>query len=341
MSPSSRPMTRQATMTIWIGSWSKLECIEVSAECSIGNARTERWYIGSYTRLIYLFGIVPLSSLLLLLFIAVLPPLIWPLPESTHFPSIPNFPFPYPEVLTSIALWSLSHTIHVPLYTFFAFLAPANTHAATVLATTVHVICTNVFRLSACALLQMRHEMDYLLPTWRDPAFERIIWLAVGWSAAEVAVSVCQGYEMIGLYKDVVVPEGREGEVLAAVEDGAASPLNGSGFLLEDQNTMMDGGPKPTITALVDQDLDHLLAFKAREEVEEVYGMPAIVGPILYSRRILLNRIYRKYLCLYQRCSESTPSSSPSDSTSYSQPHISPPRSPSRITRTPPDRTSP
>ena len=240
-------------------------------------------YRGSYARLVAMYTLVPLASAVLLLLIAFVPQVIWPLPESTQYPSPPHFPSPLSELLLSIALWSLSHTIHLPIYTLFATLV-SSTDAASLLVTVTHVILTNLLRLSAPVILRIRHDMDWPLPTWQDPAFLRVIWLAVGWSAAEVVVGVWQGYEMIALYKDALVPEGREAELLSAAEERVSSPveINGSGFL--DTMSLIAQRPKVAlgIDAQVEQDLDRLLAIKAREEVEEVYGMPAIVSPACF-----------------------------------------------------------
>jgi hypothetical protein len=167
--------------------------------------------------------------------------------------------------------------------------------------------------------------MDYPFPTWLDNSFQREIWIAIGWSVAEVGVSVAQGYEMIGIYKGVMVPAGRETEfltgwkVMCAGGSGSGSlpgpsespvPLERSGYFeeLEDvqrhmphrvDNTELNIVEEDAEVAIglrrrylgrstsaaairlqLEQDLDQLLALKAREEVEEVYGIPAIVCSI-------------------------------------------------------------
>jgi hypothetical protein len=44
--------------------------------------------------------------------------------------------------------------------------------------------------------------MDYPFPTWRDFAFRRVWYLAIGWCAVETFVGVAQGYEQI--YRNVL-----------------------------------------------------------------------------------------------------------------------------------------
>jgi hypothetical protein len=63
---------------------------------------------------------------------------------------------------------------------------------------------------------------------YRAPAFRRLWWFALGWSLAEVAVGIVQGYEMLALYRDVLVPEGRARELAAATLSARArAPKNG------------------------------------------------------------------------------------------------------------------
>ena len=168
--------------------------------------------------------------------------------------------------------------------------------------------------------------MDYPFPTCLDNSFQRVIWIAIGWSIAEIGVSIVQGYEMIGIYKWVIVPPGRESEFLTGWKDmcaGEPSPGPGpsdshgtlarSGYLDDseemrwaqptslhsannsDINIIQEDGEvevglrrrflrnavnAAAVRLQLEQDLDQLLALKAREEVEEVYGMPAIVSYI-------------------------------------------------------------
>jgi hypothetical protein len=289
------------------------------------------------------FSIVPVSSLLLLILLAVLPPLIWPLPPGIHFPSYRNFPFPLPELLTSISLWTLSHTLRVPIYSLFFFLAPISSPVAVsaFLTTITHVLLTNFLRLSSFALLQVRHEMDYPLPTCLDNSFRRVIWIAIGWSIAEVGVSVVQGYETLALYKGVMVPPGRENEFLRGWKDenagfrpeiGASSnswTMEHSEYFEEPEEAhnraatgelhipVLDAelaagsrrqylyrtASAAAIRLQLEQDLDQLLTLKAREEVEEVYGVPAIVClyPLLLVRPnlILKNLVARQKIPVF------------------------------------------
>ncbi len=129
----------------------------------------------------------------------------------------------------------------------------------------------------------------------------------MGWSFAEVAVGVAQGYETLALYRDVLVPEGRAREVAAvAMANAVPAPKNGGATNASPLRTMderrwesmsrcEDGGtvnevvespvrryPRPAseveIQLEVDKDFDELVAIRAREELEELYGFPAVVS---------------------------------------------------------------
>jgi hypothetical protein len=154
--------------------------------------------------------------------------------------------------------------------------------------------------------------------TFYAPAFGRVWWLALGWSLAEVTAGVVQGYKTIALYRDVLVPEGEARELVAsAVAVGTGALKNGgsdsaSSRLRESLSRGEDGGPAVEVAESpvrsreqqqqqqqesyrsslvasseandaeirleVDKDFDALLALKAREELEELYGFPAIVS---------------------------------------------------------------
>jgi hypothetical protein len=140
-------------------------------------------------------------------------------------------------------------------------------------------------------------------------------WLALGWSLAEVTAGVVQGYKIIALYRDVLVPEGDARELVASAIAATTGTLKNGGSdsassrLRESLSRGEDGGPavevadspvrsreqqlqeshRSSLAATsessdaeirleVDKDFDALLALKAREELEELYGFPAIVS---------------------------------------------------------------
>jgi hypothetical protein len=141
-------------------------------------------------------------------------------------------------------------------------------------------------------------------------------WLALGWSLAEVTAGVVQGYKTIALYHDVLVPEGDAREFVASVVAVGTGALKNGGSdssrLRESLSRGEDGGPAAEVAESpvrsrelplpqrqeshrsslvasseandaeirleVDKDFDALLALKAREELEELYGIPAIVS---------------------------------------------------------------
>ena len=152
--------------------------------------------------------------------------------------------------------------------------------------------------------------------TFYAPAFGRVWWLALGWSLAEVTAGVVQGYKTIALYRDVLVPEDEARELVASAaavatgasrnggSDGASSRMRGSFSRGENGGSAVEVAESPVrsreqqqwheshrsslvasseandadISLEVDKDFDALLALKAREELEELYGYPAIVS---------------------------------------------------------------
>lgn len=245
---------------------------------------------------------MPLTSLLVWLLAAFVPPLIWSTDAPTT-PPVPYFPTPLPELLLSIALFALSHSLNPYL---FALASALFSHqlSANVLGTTLHVLLRNALRLSPFPLLHLAVPKDDAA-LYRAPAFRRLWWFALGWSIAEVTVGIVQGYETLALYRDVLVPEGRARELAAtalsrAPKFGAATSLSPPRAreerVWESMSRAEDGAtvsevigspvrPHPMTTNgvniqvdEVEKDFDELVAVKAREELEELYGFPAIVS---------------------------------------------------------------
>lgn len=250
---------------------------------------------------------MPVTSLLVWLLAAFVPPLIWPSDAPTT-PPVPYFPTPLPELLLSISLFALSHLLNPYLFAIAGALLP-HPISASILGTALHVLLRNALRISAFPLLRLAVPEGTAM--YRAPAFRRLWWLALGWSFAEVAVGIVQGYETLALFRDVLVPEGRARELAAAaLSTGVraskivnASPARAWDERLRESMSRGEDGatvsevnespvrryPRPTsgvdIQLEVDEDFDELVAVKAREELEELYGFPAIVS-LGYFRKI-------------------------------------------------------
>ena len=246
---------------------------------------------------------MPLTSLLVWLLTAFIPPLIWPTVAPTT-PHVPYFPTPLSELLLSVSLFALSHSLNPYLFALAGALFP-HPLSASIIGTTLHVLLRNALRVAAFPLLQLAVPDGAAMSSAH--AFRHLWWFALGWSFAEVAVGIVQGYETLALYRDVIVPEGRAREVAAAaLLTGARVPKNGGATSpsptrarderLWESMSRGEGGAAvsevigspvrqfPTTTngmdiqLEVDKDFDELVAIKAREELEELYGFPAIVS---------------------------------------------------------------
>lgn len=290
-----------------------------------------------------------MSSLATFVFLAYLPTIVYPLPHNhkSTYPYSEYLPFPIAELLVSISLWSLTHLSRVPFYSasflLISSLIPRwQEEITTVLSTALHTTLTAFLRLSAFAVLLIPHYMLYphtpgpdseTYTTWRDPAFRRVWWVALGWAAAEVVVGITQGFAALALYKDALVrPEEEEG-ILKTIgtpdhlrdisphtittSSGVSHPQNASSSAVDVElranlrNREGNGRLGDAIRTQVDRDLDMLLVIKEREELEEVYGMPVIVS--LYRAlsyiSLMSSLSYSASLYLYHVFSASTPSS--------------------------------
>ncbi|KAG1856722.1 hypothetical protein F4604DRAFT_1206602 [Suillus subluteus] len=251
-------------------------------------------YIGSYSRLLLLNAFVPIFAIVIFTVLALLPDLAWPIADfPSSYPS--SFPFPLPEILISSAFFSLAHLLRIPLFSLASFLLPSE--SASLASTFIHVLITNGLRLAALVVLQVRHTMDYPAPTCQDPAFRTVWWLSLNF--AEVLAAIVQGYEQLALYRDVMVPEGRETEFLERLKSGS---LNESDPALENphspqqeretfENGLEDGEVR-SVESRIDRGLEKLLVIKMRDELEEVYGVPVIKIPVFVSCLQRFNSIF-------------------------------------------------
>ncbi len=163
-----------------------------------------------------------------------MPVLAFPSRVDSTYPYPPYLPYPLPEVSTAAALWSLAYLLRDPLYAtciFLASLVPSPSHRFSSLipfltssfSAILQSASTLFLRQLAVPILIVPHysseHSDFLrpllfeglwahkhhFPTWQDVAFRRVWWIALGWAMAEAVVGIKQGYENIGLYKDVLV----------------------------------------------------------------------------------------------------------------------------------------
>ena len=159
----------------------------------------------------FLYTVVPLTTLLSFICLALVPALATQTPSL--FPYPPYLPFPILEALTATALWSLSYLLREFLYAtalfVVSFLSSSSTIIITILSATLQTISNLLLRQITIPILLIPYyspnNFAQQYPTWKDDAFKRVWWVALGWAAAEAVVGVKQGYESIALYKDVLV----------------------------------------------------------------------------------------------------------------------------------------
>ncbi|TFY67414.1 hypothetical protein EVJ58_g1633 [Rhodofomes roseus] len=260
-------------------------------------------FAGSYRQKVALYTFVPLSSLLVFVLFAFLPLLVWRSdpPSDSSYPKY--FQSPVPEFLVSISLWILSHHLRLPLFTITSSLLKSPIWN-TLLFNVLHVLLSQLLRLSAFPILSIRHKMDYPLPTWKDPAFSRVWWIGLGWGLADVAVGITQGYEQLVLYREVMVPEDKVRDVLVRWKSGLSGLGGGRRASSDDalplspraaearengENAAKPRSLEDAIKLAVDKDLEEIVRLKDREELEEIYGVPPIVShPFVWHACVLL-----------------------------------------------------
>lgn len=246
----------------------------------------EGLYRGSYRRLLALYTLVPLTFIVVFTLLAVLPTIAWPIDITqlpSPFPYPPYLPYPVPEFLLSIALWSLSYLLRDPLFAFVAFLTSAfdalPTATPIVLSTASYSFLSLLLQQCAIPLLLIPYYMYNDHPTSEDPAFRRVWWIALGWAAAEAVVGIQQGYEAITLYRDVLVSVHRSH--FGNGSTGSPRKLDNDDFRLPVIRSPINTSPR--LTPAAGSSATDLLN---RGFEDEVYEQPAdVVGD---ERQLLL-----------------------------------------------------
>jgi hypothetical protein len=295
---------------------------------------------GSYFQLLGLYSLTPLFTLLVFIFLAILPIIAYPLPpdasRNISYPYASCFPFPLPEVITATAFWGLAYLFHSPTFSFFFFVLPRVPILALALSSLSLSVVVITLRQAIVPILLIPQTAVFDHPTWHDIAFRRVWWLALGWAAAEAVVGIKQGYEGITLYRDVLVSVRRvlpalggnskfysthmsryggvghdsstQHEASRYLEDSVGSLNTERRPLLErlpsvaSSTSQSDAQLRDAIEAAVERDVDELIAIRRREELEDLYGMPFIVStsPSFISPRLI--PIFLKRIPVFISC---------------------------------------
>lgn len=280
-------------------------------------------YRGSYYRLLALYTLAPLISLVTFTFFAVLPRILY---RSTFsiYPYSSLLPFPFPEILTSISLWSLAYISRENICSLIIHLSDCfPTPIPVLLSTSLHSTLSLLLQQIALPLLLV--SLDNTAPSARitvtNPAFIRVWWIALGWALSESVVAVKQGYDNIALYRDVLVTVHNQSDTEAHPESTMKEPASSpdstptcrgdsASPTMLDLHDYNDNGENPEFEERderrpllssrssighimcvvdedfklqVDQDINELIALKNREELEEMYGIPMIRIPVFIS----------------------------------------------------------
>ncbi|KLO18654.1 hypothetical protein SCHPADRAFT_924919 [Schizopora paradoxa] len=275
--------------------------------------------IFAYRRTYRLFAIVPFFSVLLFVVLALLPTMIWPRKSWQPQQDSPRL---FSSFLLSAALWSLSYVLRVPLHNavsfvltkVFAFLyrlAPSLCNGLDTTVTSIHailfVILQELLRLSSFVILSLHwHQVPSSLAKLdeahfyaKDAVFREVWFIGLAWAAAEVGAGIAQGYENLALYDE---------EALFGVTEVYEDDF-GNGIKLGSPTRNNDVEERPASKSSIDRlldcrpcapselsersiDLDNAITqltyVKAREDLEDVFGMPFIDVPVFVT---LLQRV--------------------------------------------------
>ncbi|KAK0483035.1 hypothetical protein EDD18DRAFT_1176760 [Armillaria luteobubalina] len=153
-----------------------------------------------YNRHVRLYTLlVPLGTLCSFA-LSLIPLFLLPLPPKNE---LSEMTFPVPEILTSVALCSLSY--HLPESTNILLWA----------------VLRSALLFAAPMLLGVLHQADYAIPTIRDTAFLRIWVVGLAWAATDAFVGIRNAYKSFRLYSPL--EEKEQEELLSRQEDGSSS----------------------------------------------------------------------------------------------------------------------
>ncbi|KAF7297383.1 hypothetical protein MIND_00971800 [Mycena indigotica] len=251
---------------------------------------SEGLYRGSYKRLVLLYTLAPLTIIVTIALLAFLPQIAYhDHKKDNDYPYPALLPYPIPEILLPAALFALTHLLR-PTLSAIPNLLISESLTATLISTVLTSILSTFARLISLCFLLIQSYAKYKQPTWHDPAFIRIWWAGLGWAAAEGVVAVAQGYSGLALYRDVLVtspiassgvatPDSTEQQLSASVERTPLLPRRTSSYQSSIPHPMNSSTILTDPDTELENDLDQLLALKARDELEDVLGLPLVYIP--------------------------------------------------------------
>ncbi|KAI0028579.1 hypothetical protein K488DRAFT_73667 [Vararia minispora EC-137] len=251
-------------------------------------------FIGSYDHLVRLWAFVPLSTVLALALLA-------PIPALFRTPA-PPAPFPFSELLIGAALWTLAHQLRPPLYAALASVAaPLPAHILAALAALTHAALRSALRVAGVVALRITGAASV-----DNAAFARVWAFALGCAAADAIAGTAQGYAQLALYSDVLVARTDARALVAAWLRGRsaskarahardASSTSPAGAELRRPLRVVRQNSAAGARLELERELDALVAFKAREELEELYGMHVVHIPVFV---VCLLRVASLFLLL-------------------------------------------
>lgn len=227
--------------------------------------------LDSYKRTIFLYSAVPITAFLAIFFFIVLHRYLWP--SSTGSTTRGTYIM---VAFLGASIWTVSFALRVPLYLLSTQLCRTIPSSIPFVSMFLQVLSEESLRLSSIILAQI-HVRKHI--STEDPAFSQVWTLALGWAAAEVVVSIAQGYAQLALYSDITTIDTEElqNEASPYVSTLEEQPLPPSPRLRRHP-------PETEADRVFFNAFDKLLRARARVELEALYGVSV---PVRHSTHLL------------------------------------------------------
>ncbi|KAF8504285.1 hypothetical protein BU17DRAFT_101364 [Hysterangium stoloniferum] len=227
-----------------------------------------------YRQKFQLYSVVPITATLTILFFTLLQRFLWP---------SQNTPYPVGSyvalAILGAAVWTVSFALRIPLYLLSTNICRRIPVSTPFVSAALQVFVEESLRLASLVLAQI-HVKNCV--TWGDSAFSLVWTLALGWAAAEVMVSVSQGYAQLSLYGDVVVDKDFPSAQPIRTPHGLEGQATPAQILYQLENEADES---------FNEAFDQLLRARARVELEALYGIPVPQIPVFISCLLRIDSI--------------------------------------------------
>ncbi|KAF8525698.1 hypothetical protein JB92DRAFT_2873924 [Gautieria morchelliformis] len=217
----------------------------------------------SFRSLIRFYSFVPITAFSAILFFIALRSFLWPAPDA----DTDTFALHLGLAVLGAAAWTVSFALRVPVYLLSSLGCRTGSASTPFVAASFQVFIEECLRLASLILARLSIRSK-LRP--EDPAFSRVWTLALGWAAAEVAVSVYQGYGQLFLYSDITS--------FNSLDPRRFPHLTDADLFYDTEDISIE-------------EIDQILRIRARTELEALFGIPVPDIPVFVSCLLRIDSI--------------------------------------------------